>query len=170
MKNQSSVLPIESTQVELDDPTPGGYFCVQFDLTSSERFGLLHTAFNALRDAKSGDFTDAEDPYWKTLFDSSALDFFWWPTPNELQEWQQLWDSTPHDLRLTEPKLQKPWDFASMIDAFECGDYDLIELRRNESGTGQLLFDPHGFPFGGTGCMRALIECFGGVVTGETMP
>ncbi len=154
----------------MDGLTPEDYFCVQFELASSERFDLLHAVFVALRDAKSGNFTDAEDPYWKAFFDPDSLNFFWWPTPMELQEWQQLWVSTPHELRLTESKLQKPWDFASMIDAFESGDYDLIELRRIDSGAGLLLFDPRGFPFGGTGCMRALIECFGGVVTGETSP
>ena len=156
--------------MNLEDPTPDGYFCVQFSLASEDRFEMLNNVVVALRDAKTGEFTDAADPYWKTLFDDDALKNFWWPTPDELANWQHRWESTAPDKRLTDPKLQTPWDFASMIDAFECGDYDLIELRRSEDGSGQLLFDPHGFPFGGTGCMRALIECFGGLVTSETMP
>jgi len=156
--------------LELKEPTPDGYFCVQFELSSNERFELLGVAINALRDAKRGEFIDADDPYWKTFFDSDALSHFWWPTPEEFADWQRRWESTPPKKRLTDPSLIVPWDFASMIDAFECGDYDLIELRRDGSVNGQLIFDPGGFPFGGTGCMRAVIECFGGTVTGETMP
>ena len=156
--------------MELAPPTPDGCFCVQFSLASEDRFEMLNAVVLALRDAKAGEFTDAADPYWKTLFDDDALKSFWWPTPEELADWQRRWQSTAPDKRLKDPKLKTPWDFASMIDAFESGDYDLVELRLLDDGSGQLLFDPHGFPFGGTGCMHALIESFGGTVTGETMP
>ncbi len=30
-----------------------------------------------------------------------------------------------------------------------------------------IVFEALAYPYGGTGCMHALIECFGGIVTGE---
>jgi hypothetical protein len=151
------------------DQVPGrmDYSHIAFTLTDSERFARLEAVFNALREGKSGEFTDAANPHWRTFFDEVALKHFWWPTPEERLDWQLRWQSTPVDRRHTDPALKHAWDFASMIDAFYHGDYDLIALDRTSPNTGRLRFDPHGYPFGGTGCMHALIECSGGTITGE---
>lgn len=140
---------------------------VEFSLDDDERFTRLQAAFDALNAGKSGEFTDPEDPYWRTFFDDTALNHFWWPTPEEFADWQRRWQSTPVDQRFTDPSLKTPWDFASMIDAFSNGEYDLVALDRTSVSTGRLRFHPHAYPFGGTGCMHALIESFGGNVTGE---
>ncbi|UBF24818.1 hypothetical protein K9N68_24645 [Kovacikia minuta CCNUW1] len=79
----------------------------------------------------------------------------------EQKDWQRRWFSTPVEQRFTDPSLETPWDFSSMIGAFEEGDYELLSCHRISNEVGCLEFEPHGFPFGGTGCMKALIEAFG---------
>ena len=72
----------------------------------------------------------------------------------------------PVDVRLRDPSFRPPaWDFRSLIEAFRNGDYDLLGCQRASSETGRLAFEPFGWPYGGTGCMRALIEAFGHRVT-----
>jgi hypothetical protein len=68
------------------------------------------------------------------------------------------------DLRL---HLQSIWDFGSMIEAFHKGVYNLLRITRTSDNTGALRFEALAYPYGGTGCMRALIECFGRIVTGK---
>ena len=140
---------------------------LEFTLADAERFTKLQAAFAALKDSKSGDFTDPDDEYWLTFFDESSLKHFWWPTPEEVADWQRRWEATPVPQRFTDPSLKTPWGFTSMIHAFNDGEYDLIAIDRTSDSTGRLRFDPLAYPFGGTGCMRALIESFGGVITGE---
>ncbi|MDH3582870.1 MAG: hypothetical protein OER86_01500, partial [Phycisphaerae bacterium] len=128
---------------------------IDFTLLDDERFAKLVAIFNALRDAKRGDFPDAEDDYWRTFFDDRSLEHFWWPTPEELADWQQRWESTPVDRRFNDPSLKTPWDFASMIEAFYNGEYDLVSIDRTSDTTGQLQFVPEAWPYGGTRCMVA---------------
>jgi hypothetical protein len=78
-----------------------------------------------------------------------------------LKDWERRWFSTPVPERFTDTSLETPWDFGSMIDAFRNGEYDLLGCRRLTATAGRLEFDPHAWPYGGTGCMRALIEAFG---------
>jgi hypothetical protein len=52
-----------------------------------------------------------------------------------------------------------------MIGAFEDGDYELLGCHRLSDTVARLDFKPYGSPYGGTGCMQALIEAFGHQVT-----
>jgi hypothetical protein len=71
------------------------------------------------------------------------------------------WFATPVETRFTDPSLETPWDFASMIDAFRNGDYRLIGLRRLRPAVARIEYEPFGDPYGGTGCMVALVEAYG---------
>ncbi|MGC4005744.1 MAG: hypothetical protein QM811_22535 [Pirellulales bacterium] len=133
-------------------------------IADDECFRRLVTVFDALRAAKLADDW-RDDEYWLGFFDTEARSRFWWPTPTELKDWNQRWFSTPVPQRFTDPSLVVPWDFGSMIDAFRAGDYDLLECERISPLAGRFVFDPHNWPYGGTGCMRALIEAFGHRVT-----
>lgn len=93
-------------------------------------------------------------------FDSNALRHFWWPTPTELKDWERRYFTTPVPDRFTDPSLQHPWDFLSLFEAFKNGDYELHPIERLSDGEAALPFAPHGHPYGGTGCMSALIEAF----------
>lgn len=140
---------------------------ISFTLPDPSRFRMLQRAFDALRDAKNDDAIDADDESWRSYFDEDALSRFWNPTPEEQTDWARRWQATPVEKRFTDPTLVTPWDFGSMIEAFHNGDYNLLRLTRTSENTGALQFEARVYPYGGTGCMHALIECFGGIVTGE---
>jgi hypothetical protein len=143
-------------------------FYVEFEIGPEEGLSRLSSVFEALRAAKSsGDWRD--DDYWLDFFDSEARTRFWWPSTAERDEWLKRWLSTPVPQRFHDPSLVTPWDFGSMIDAFRNGDYELLSCERVSERIGQLSFDPLGWPYGGTECMRALIEAFGHRVTNEVI-
>jgi hypothetical protein len=54
-----------------------------------------------------------------------------------------------------------------MIDALKNGEYELLGCEKISDRVGRFGFDPHCNPYGGTGCMRALIEAFDHRVTHE---
>ncbi len=91
--------------------------------------------------------------------------YFWNPTPEEVKEWEKEWFSTPVTIRLSSEMLMPPWHFGSMLDAFANGEYELLGIQE-ESGKFYFSFNPLGYPYGGTGCMIASLECFGHQVIG----
>jgi hypothetical protein len=54
-----------------------------------------------------------------------------------------------------------------MTDALKNGDYELLGCRKISDDVGRFEFEPRGYPYGGTGCMKALIEAFDHRVTHE---
>jgi hypothetical protein len=141
-------------------------FFVEFEVADEDRFRRLVAVFDALRAAKVADEW-RDDDYWLAFFDAEARSHFWWPTAAEQDDWNRRWFSTPVPQRFTDPSLVTPWDFGSLIDAFRNGDYELLGCEQVSERAGRLFFDPHGWPYGGTGCMRALVEAFGHRVTAE---
>jgi hypothetical protein len=140
---------------------------LEFELPEPARFARLVTVFDRLKWAKEQDAWP-EAASWLELFDEAAKATFWWPTPEEHAEHMRRWFATPVETRFTDPSLDTPWGFDSLIGAFEDGDYELLACRQVTDKLGRLEFDPYGWPFGGTGCMRALIEAFGGRVVAES--
>ena len=132
---------------------------IEFRIKDASRFDFLCNVFQALREAKKTDNFQNDD-YWLAFFDKEALSHFWWPTPAEVEEHNRLWFSTPVPQRFTDPALETPWDFGSMIDAFRNGYYELLQCTQVRAGVGRIEFMPYGHPYGGTDCMRALIESF----------
>ena len=144
-------------------------FFIEFEVANEDRFRMVATVFDALRVAKQTDEWK-DDDFWLAFFDQDARSHFWWPTAAEMEDWNRRWFSTPVPERFTDPSLMTPWTFGSMIDAFQNGDYDLLVCERKPERVARLSFDPHGWPYGGTGCMRALVESFGHRVTAEPEP
>jgi hypothetical protein len=135
-------------------------FTVKFTIASEDRYTALVSAYGRIRECKSADAWPEKKEDWAPYFDAKALSHFWWPTDAELEGWKHRYFSTPVPKRFTDPSLQHPWDFLSMFDAFKNGDYALLPIERISSSEAVLMFDPFAYPFGGTGCMRALIEAF----------
>lgn len=140
---------------------------VTFDLADPIRFAMLERAFNALRDAKGNHGINMDDQSLRSFFDEASLSHFWKPTPEELADWSDRWFNTPVEKRFTDPMLKTPWQFESTIDAFRNGDYNLLRIIRTSDVGAALQFQALAHPYRGTGCMHALINCFGGIVTGE---
>lgn len=141
-------------------------FYLEFEVTDGDRFQALSRVFDALRTAKqSGSFPS--DDAWLPYFDDEARSHFWWPSEEEVSQWQEQWLSTPVEERWTNPGLQQLWLFGSMLDAIREGEYGLIACSR-EGTSGRLRFEPYAWPSGGTSALQALIEAFGFRVTNDT--
>jgi hypothetical protein len=158
---------------------------IKFRATDQERFQILIHAFEILKQEKlkylaeifeddgAQENNNHEQALRKLvevlfdLFDEQALAHFWWPSKQEHQDYWQRWSATPVPQRFTDPALKTPWDFESMIDSFLNGEYELLSCRLLTSDTGVLEFLPFSFPYGGTGCMKALSEALDFQVIGE---
>lgn len=141
---------------------------VEFEFADNKRFDMLVAVFDALRAAKKSD-SFPSDQYWFAFFDEEALAHFWWPTEQEILEWEQHWKATPVRQRFTDLGLQRPWLFGAMLDAIRDGEYELVTCAQLSDSRGRLEFVPYGWPYGGAGCMKALIEAFGLKAIGALM-
>lgn len=52
------------------------------------------------------------------------------------------------------------WIFGSMIDSFKDGEYELLSCEMISDNKARLNFAVFSDPYGGTDCMKALIESF----------
>jgi hypothetical protein len=135
-------------------------FKVRFVPISDERLNALIKAYDRIRERKTKNVWPENKEDWMRHFDANALSHFWWPTKTELEAWKEKYFATPWEKRIADPSLQHPWDFMSLFEAFKNGDYALLSIVRLTETEAALPFEPSAHPYGGTGCMRALIEAF----------
>jgi|SRR5882672_11177287 len=135
-------------------------FYIEFEIESEAGFQKLATLYAALQEAKANDDWK-NDAYWLRIIDEGVREHFWWPSEAEAEAWRRKWFSRPIEKRLSDPSLQTKWDYGSMIEAFRNGDYELLACRRSSNERARIEFDPYGHPYGGTECMRCLVEAFG---------
>ncbi len=158
---------------------------ITFRATDQERFQMLTHAFAILKQEKlkylanmfEDDGVQENDSHEQVLrnlvevlfdlFDEQTLAHFWWPSKQEHQDYWQRWSATPAPQRFTDPTREIPWDFESMIHCFLNGQYEFLSCRLLTSDTGIFEFMPFAFPYGGTGCMKALIGAFDFQIIGE---
>ncbi|QDT56695.1 hypothetical protein Pan44_47520 [Caulifigura coniformis] len=141
------------------------YFVVEFTAPDAVAFDRFRGVFEALKQDKDSDKFRPDDQ-WPELFDREALDCFNWWTDEDRARWLPGIPDFELSHQAGRPRLE--WEFFSMIEAFKNGDYQLIACQRNDNGQSRLEYDPFGGPYGGSGCMVALIQCFGFVVSGGT--
>lgn len=139
----------------------------EFEINNNDRFRNLQEFFYALKEDKVKENIISNDSKWIGYFEEDVLMKFWWPTSDELNEYAKLWKETPINERFTSPKLQHPWDFESMIDAFSNGEYDFVSCERISNEKGRIEFNPWSWPYGGSGAFRALIEYQGFKILSE---
>lgn len=138
---------------------------IEFEVSDPERFERLKAVFLELKkDKDADDFRPDEE--WPKLFDEESLDFFYWPTSAERAQWLNDMSYRPILITPTEETQGQQWDFFSMIDAFRNGEYELQQCEMESPGNGKLEFYSFAYPYGGVGCMVALIESCGFRVTG----
>jgi hypothetical protein len=138
---------------------------VQFAILNSDALSRLSSAATALSLAKAAE-SDRDEEHWKTLFSERDLATFWWPTPEEAEEHSKFWFSTPLPQRHAADMPSPPWHFMSMIDAILDGEYDLLGVRTSSANEAVLEFEPHAYPYGGAGALRALVRAFGHQIRG----
>lgn len=139
-------------------------FYIEFVVPDSTRFENLQSVFNELKNSKDNN-SFKEDDFYLNFFDDEAKSYFGWYSEEENFEWSNKWFATPIEQRWNNPDLQRKWDFASMIDAFKCGEYELISCEMISKDLARMKYDPWAYPYGGTRFMKALIESFGFEVT-----
>jgi hypothetical protein len=137
---------------------------LEFTVHDVGRFDELVAFFNRLKADKEGDGIQESEAYLHFI-DEAARAYFWWPTEAEYDTWLQDWYATPLPERWTVERLKRPWMFEAMIDAFDNGEYSLRRCALIATGIARLEFFSYAYPYGGVGCMKALIEAFGFKVT-----
>lgn len=133
---------------------------ITFKINDLTRFENLQKVFYQLKQDKENRSFNVEEFYLK-FFDEKAKSYFGWYSEAENKDWSEKWFSTPYEQRWTDPTLKRKWDFGSMLMSLEDGDYQLISCELISEDKAKLLFYPFGHPYGGTGCLEALIESFG---------
>ncbi|WP_431263260.1 hypothetical protein ACQ859_25150 [Roseateles chitinivorans] len=129
----------------LDDARAERAIDVMNHVAMLKRNGVLDEASMAL------ELSDADRAFFRVL------------TPEEWHEWNEFWFSTPLPQRHS-PTMPSPgWDFASMVEAIADAEFDITGVR-TERDSFYLTFEPQSYPFGGTGCLVALLECLGNKV------
>ncbi len=139
---------------------------IKFEVRGAENLGHLVTMVELLKfDKAAGRKRTSEE--WAGLFSSEQISAFWWPDESELAMWEKFWFSTPLPRRHSPEMPQPAWAFESLLDAILVhGDYDLLSVRALNEAEAILEFDPHGYPYGGTAALRALVRAFGHRVIG----
>lgn len=138
---------------------------IEFTVNDTGRFLVLQKVFYEIKHDK-----DAED--WRSsdellqLFDAESLSHFYWPDKDErLQRLENL-RTRPTIIAATEDATGATWDFDSLIDALVNGEYELKSCEMVAPTHARLNFYALAYPYGGVGCMVALIEAFDFTVTG----
>ncbi|UUO07003.1 hypothetical protein M4951_01510 [Blastopirellula sp. J2-11] len=138
---------------------------VDFTIASLDRFTAMKRVFDVFKHDK-----DAED--WRPneelleFFDEESLAKFYWPPDDLRQKRTEDLRTRPVAIIPTDQATELQWDFDSLIDAFVNGEYNLIRCELVRGNHARLSFYALAYPYGGVGCMVALIEAFDGVVTG----
>lgn len=133
---------------------------LEFAVADLGRFELLQRIFERLKHDKAANQI-GDDAQYLEYFDQVARDYFGGYTEEENQAWLKRWQATPYKKRWQAPSLQRRWHFGSMIDLIRNGEYQLQHCHLIEPGLAHLTYLPWAYPYGGTGCLRALIESFG---------
>jgi len=153
----------KTEQVQLEVTVMSEY--VDFTISAPDRFAALKRAFDVFKHDK-----DAED--WRSneelieFFDEESLAKFYWPPDDVRQKRIQDLRTRPVAITPTDQTAGLEWEFDSLIEAFVNGEYNLISCELVQGNHARLSFNSLAYPYGGVGCMVALIEAFDGVVTG----
>ncbi|WP_155649132.1 hypothetical protein [Burkholderia cepacia] len=159
-----SASPSENDLEAAAAPSGPVYCYVDFESNGEKALQRLTEFFDLVKAAKDSD-EPADETQLSAYLTEVERTYFPNLTAEELAEWNEYWFSTPLPKRHS-PEMPTPgWDFASMLDAFWNGDYDLIAIRPRATRH-VLEFSPHGYPYGGTGSLVAMVECFGHQVVG----
>lgn len=137
---------------------------IEFLIQSPERFSALQRVFAKLKHDKDADNWRTSDEILK-CFDEESLRRLYWPPHDERMQRLHDLKNRPIALTPTERSTGLTWDFDSLLDAFINGEYNLLSCEMMDGRKARLNFYALAYPYGGVGCMVALCEAFGGVVT-----
>src|SRR5689334_14707483 len=133
-KKRETASAIHSTSSSANDfeavAAPSGlvYCHVEFESNGEKALQRLAEFFDLVKAAKDSD-EPADESQLSAYLTEAERAYFSNLTAEEMAEWNEFWFSTQLPKRHS-PEMPTPgWDFASMLDAFWNGDYDLIAIR-----------------------------------------
>ena len=138
---------------------------IRFRQDDAERLSALKRVVTSMADAKTSKMWP-NDERWLPYFDSECMKHFWQPTEQEKKKWLDKWTKAPYPDKLTDPDLQTPWDFGSMLDAIHAGEYVIHGIQKNPDGSYDLTFEAFSYPYGGIDALTALVEAFDCILIG----
>lgn len=89
---------------------------------------------------------------------------FWWPTPQEQDDWVKKYIASDENTRDTDPALKRPWDFPTWVDALDHIDIDLQSLTIDEQGFGIIGFEQPPNPSGNLETIKELVRLYDGKI------
>jgi HEAT repeat protein len=161
------------------------------DEVEKRRLAALRGVFRALKRAKDRQIAaweageDGADYYeeaddsdwvlyhpartWRSYFDARALSHFrQWASLEEHGRFLEEWQTRPRLIRdHIHPRDDAPWDLTVLLRSIEQSELRLIACRVVGGGEARLEFEALAYPYGGTGCLKALIAAFDLLVIGE---
>lgn len=140
------------------------YCYIKFLPSDKESLSRLVRFYEMLKQEKDST-EEPNETRLSTFLSAAEKRYFWDPSEEEREQWQRFWSATAVDVRLSPKMPSPPWYLESLYAALWIGDYDLLDISR-ENGSYHLNYEPYGFPYGGTDSMIALVECFGHSVIG----
>lgn len=140
-------------------------FGVRFRVEDQNRFLQLQAVWRATKqDKEAEEFRD--DAEWMSLVPDEVKLRFYWPSLEERQKWLAARDTTPIAISSPTEQVGSQWDFFSVIEAFENGEYTILTCECSAEGIGEMHIDPWSYPYGGVGPLIALAEAFGFEIVG----
>lgn len=140
-------------------------FGVRFAVNDIQRFASLRSLFLEVKRAKNAE--DFRDPQtWVSLVPDDVKACFVWPSSEERAHWLAVRDSTPIAVPPLSEQIDSKWNFFSVFEAFDDGEYDLLDCAMVGDRVAEMRIDPHAYPYGGVGPFIALVEAFGFKVLG----
>jgi hypothetical protein len=140
-------------------------FGVRFTANDPTYFTMLRALFAELKNDKdSGHFRNPEE--WAQLVPDQAKGRFSWPTPEDRELWLAVRNSALTVISDPSRQIGAEWNFYSVFEAVESGEYDLLDCEVVSEGIAEIHINPHAYPYGGVGPFIALAEAFGFTVIG----
>lgn len=134
-------------------------FFIEFIYEDNLIFERISKLINYVKKKKDLNKLDCDDSTILDFYNKDELNYFWWPTEQEIKDFWELYYSTPEESRYLH-LIDKPWDFESVIDAITTGEYEIIGCEIGENGIGRLCFEPWSYPYGGIEPLEQLIKPF----------
>jgi len=136
---------------------------------SPARYAVLDRFFDRLRAAKVALEAEVEKAFEAEeakAFDADAEDADFGACRRAVvrdASWLDLLDASAIDA-MTAPGR---WSLEDLLDCLLAGDYELVGLTF-DGRRGRLVYEPCGYPFGGTSPLVGLVEAFGLAVTRDS--
>ncbi|MGN6580989.1 MAG: hypothetical protein ACTHJ1_13530 [Bordetella sp.] len=140
-------------------------FGVRFTFKNSKDLAALSLLYSELKRDKDSDHC-RDHSCWPPLIPPGLIENFGWLDANALSAAEHRRRTRPVVIDKPADQLSARWNFDSLVDSINTGDYSLLRLEVIGRSLAELRIYPYGYPYGGLGPLIALAEGFGFFVVG----